>query len=149
MLGMFFVSVMAFANDAFYLYENWQYMPTQDELVIFKETNDVREEAGLNRLTLDLRLCKAARFHASNMANTRIMSHVLNRSTPGGRAAQFGYPNAVGENIAYGYFHTEVVRTSWMRSTPHRINMLDSSWTRAGIGAGANGVWYHCQLFGN
>lgn len=149
MIGLAVVWVVAVANDALFLYENLQYIPTPNEIIIFNETNAVREEAGLKRLSLDLRLCKAARFHASNMANARIMSHVLNRSTPGGRAAQFGYPNSVGENIAYGYFHDDVVRTSWMRSTPHRINMLDSSWTRVGIGAGANGVWYHCQLFGN
>lgn len=149
MLAFALTYMIALANDAFYLYENWQHMPTTNELIIFNETNDVREEAGLNRLTLDIRLCKAARFHACNMANSRIMSHVLNRSTPSSRASSFGYPNAVGENIAYGYFHDDVVRTSWLRSTPHRVNMLSPEWTRVGIGAGANGVWYHCQLFGN
>lgn len=149
MFSVFAICLLTMCKDSYYLFNNRQYLPSRAELVIFNETNLARVKNGLPPLLLDIKLCKAARYHACNMASARIMSHTLNRSTPSGRAIQFGYSNSVGENIAYGYDCENVVKVSWLRSPPHRANILSAGWLKIGIGSAANATEYHCQLFGN
>jgi uncharacterized protein YkwD len=124
-------------------------LPTEAERSVLYETYNQRSRSGLSPLGFDLRLMRAARSHAANMGNLGVMSHNLQGSTPGGRAAWFGYAGGVRENVAHGYGPENVVGTAWMNSPPHRANILSGT-QNIGIGmVWARGRWWACQVFGN
>ena len=53
-----------------------------------------------------------------------------------------------GENIAYGQSSPEEVMTAWMNSSGHRANILNSSFTKLGVGVYKSGnTIYWVQLF--
>jgi uncharacterized protein YkwD len=58
---------------------------------------------------------------------------------------------SIGENVAVG-FRTgrSVVRDGWMKSPPHRANILRRSFHLVAVAAkkGADGRWYASQVFG-
>jgi uncharacterized protein YkwD len=56
---------------------------------------------------------------------------------------------AVGENVAYGYRTADEMVQGWMASPGHRANILNSTFSHLGVGAGANsaGRWYGVQVF--
>ena len=51
-----------------------------------------------------------------------------------------------GENIAKGYKTPGAVVNGWMNSSGHRANILNSSFTRIGVGYVSNGH-YWTQMF--
>jgi uncharacterized protein YkwD len=65
---------------------------------------------------------------------------------PNERAAACGYPEAIGENIAWNYPTPESVMQGWLESPGHRANIERSSYTVIGVGI-VNGYW--TQNFGN
>jgi len=69
-------------------------------------------------------------------------------SSPWGRAAACG-TSASGENIAAGQSTAAGVMQSWINSPGHNANMLNSGFTRVGIGYYAGGSWgsYWGQIF--
>ena len=63
---------------------------------------------------------------------------------------QFGISyNTAGENIAMGQTSPSQVMTAWMNSEGHRANILNSSFTKIGVGVAqnANGQYYWTQQF--
>lgn len=54
-----------------------------------------------------------------------------------------------GENIAWGQRSPEEVVNAWMNSEGHRANIMNSNFTKIGVGyyQNANGVKYWSQLF--
>ena len=105
--------------------------------------NSERAERGLRSLSEEGKLLKAARRHSADMVRRRYFDHV---SPDGGslvdraRAARY-LPDRgawrVAENIAWGsgsYGSPRHVVASWMKSPPHRRNVLDGSLKHAGIG---------------
>lgn len=105
--------------------------------------NRERKAAGLRRLKANKRLKKAARRHSKDMVRRGYFSH---RSPSGGdmvsRARQSRYITArsswsLGENIAWGQAHLSSAKSivrGWMRSAPHRANILNGSMREAGSG---------------
>lgn len=63
--------------------------------------------------------------------------------------ASLGFSN-VGENIAYGAKHEEDVMKQWMRSSGHKRNIMDKSFTHIGCGFAKSkkGIPYWCVCFG-
>ncbi len=117
-------------------------------------TNAHRADAGLPALALDTRLAGAARGHAEDMVSRDYFDHVSPEGADSDdRAAAFGYPGGVGENIAYTSERTiRALFNAWRNSTGHNENMLDPGYLAAGIGlavgrpggSGITGV----QMFG-
>jgi uncharacterized protein YkwD len=68
-------------------------------------------------------------------------------SSPWDRAEECG-TNANGENIAQGQRSPEDVMEDWIDSPGHNENMLNSRFTRVGIGYFADGRYWG-QIFGN
>ena len=63
---------------------------------------------------------------------------------------QFGVSyRAAGENIAMGQRSPKEVVTAWMNSEGHRKNILNSSFTKIGVGVAqkSNGTLYWTQMF--
>lgn len=54
-----------------------------------------------------------------------------------------------GENIAMGQISPQDVMNSWMNSDGHRANILNSEFTKIGVGCvtDSNGVYHWTQLF--
>lgn len=104
------------------------------EARIIERTNAQRVRHGLRPLMVDHKLLKSARKHAAWMTNSRSMTHTT---------------QAVGENIAMGQRSSGEVLNTWMNSSGHRANILNSGYTRIGVAAYCTpeGTIYWCQQF--
>jgi uncharacterized protein YkwD len=110
--------------------------------------NKERSANKLKPLVLDMKLSHVAQAHAEDMVNRQYFSH----DTPEGlspfdrmKAAQISYMTA-GENIAYWYKTPAEVMASWMNSSGHRANILNSKYGKIGVGYEKN---YWVQDFTN
>ena len=111
-----------------------------------RATNAVRHAHGLPRLHADRCLERYAAAQARRMARQGRMFHQDIRV-----ALRRCHLREIGENVAYGYpSGRAVVRQGWMRSAPHRANILHRSYRLLAVEArkGADGRWYASQLFG-
>lgn len=102
--------------------------------------NEERAKVGAPALTLDGTITAAAKIRAKECATS--FSH----TRPDGSScftaldeagASYG---ACGENIAAGYWSPESVVQGWVNSPGHYANMIDSSYTRMGLGC-----WYDSE----
>jgi uncharacterized protein YkwD len=113
--------------------------------------NDARARAKLPPLAPSPELEAAARRHARDMARRGRMSH---RGSDGGspfqRMAAEGYEfTRAGENVAAGDFTPESVVRGWMKSPPHRRNILGSFHDiGAAYATAVDGRSYWCVTFG-
>jgi uncharacterized protein YkwD len=104
------------------------------ERALFDAANRERIAQGLSPLRWDESLATAAREHAQRMAQRNTLSHQL----PGepalqDRARQAGARySVIAENVAEGP-SPEAIHSGWMRSPPHRANLLDPILTAVGI----------------
>ena len=122
------------------------------ETDIVNWTNQWRVKAGCAKLRLDGNLTKAARTQSVWMARTARFSHVGSaNSTFVTRIKAAGYSAPLAENIAYGYRDGAGVVTAWMKSAPHKANILNCKAKAVGVGAAyaANGTPYYTQDFGS
>lgn len=93
---------------------------------VLQLVNQRRADAGLRPLHVDLRLVKAARRHAEDVADGGPFGHVgSDGSLPADRVHRQCYVFfVVGENVAAGIPSAEAVVRDWMRSPEHRDNIL-------------------------
>jgi uncharacterized protein YkwD len=108
-------------------------------------TNSYRTQQNLPRLVLSPSLCQAAQLHAEYMAAHRKQTH----DEPGSiglvtvwdrtRAESVGWIK-VGENICHGYPDSDSAFTCWVKSTPHRTNIVDPNFTDIGLGCAVDTV---------
>lgn len=111
--------------------------------------NVEREKAGLQALTLDKQIESAALVRAKEIETS--FSH----TRPDGRNfSSVLTDNGIsfrgsGENIAWGQKTPEEVVTAWMNSEGHRANILNSKYTKIGVGYYENsaGRDFWTQLF--
>jgi uncharacterized protein YkwD len=107
--------------------------------------NEERAAKGEKPLKEDKKLLKAAKRHSLDMVKRRYFEH----TSPDGesmkdRAVAADYvpkdrPWRVAENIAWGagsYGSPRKIVAMWMKSAPHRRNILDGSLKHAGVGVG-------------
>ncbi len=109
-------------------------MPLLDN--VLENLNSARAEAGVFPLTLNSCLMKAAQQHANFMFEKQLLSHTgKGRSSFDQRIRATGYVfQAAAENIALGATDAMTVVEMWMKSPPHRANILNAELTQAGIG---------------
>lgn len=90
-----------------------------------------RKKKGLQTLTWNEQLFKAAQEHYVGMANGDFFDHrQLAR-----RVKEEGYNySAIAENIAAGDDRPEDVVDGWMNSPSHRHNILNPNYTEIGVG---------------
>ena len=102
--------------------------------------NRFRTQHRLSSLTLDARLCRAAKQHAEEMVEYNYFSHRGRRrfffpGSPGTRATAAGYQwKAIAENICAGYPNVRAAFQSWLLSPEHYRNLADPRYPDAGIG---------------
>lgn len=123
--------------------ENYAYVKQVVELV-----NKERNKNGLASLTMDSELNRAAALRAKETVKS--FSH----TRPDGSSCftaldEIGYSYfSAGENIAMGQSSPSEVVNAWMNSEGHRANILNSSFTKIGVGCHSNGsTLYWSQFF--
>ncbi|GIP15728.1 hypothetical protein J40TS1_13700 [Paenibacillus montaniterrae] len=108
--------------------------------------NQERAAAGLSALVLDTKLNEVATEKARDMDVNNYFSHTSpTYGSPFDMLATYGVSyRTAGENIASGQRTAEQVMNDWMNSSGHRANILNSSYSKLGVGY-VNGKWV--QLF--
>lgn len=124
---------------------------------IFATVNRERARVGSAPLTPVAAMNRTARRYALELAERREVEHAS--TTPGRRTfrdrieAEGTRAKLAGENLAMLTASPELlarqVVDAWLRSPGHSKNLLDSVFTRSGLGAwlGPDGVWYVVQVF--
>lgn len=131
--------------------ENTPNEETSFEIQVLNLVNIERTQRGLSPLSYSYELEAVAKAHSNDMAQRNYFSH----NSPEGKTpfdriknAGISYKSA-GENIAAGQKTPEEVVNGWMNSSGHRANILNSNYTKMGIGVvygGSYGI-YWTQLF--
>ena len=125
-----------------------------DRTAVIDVTNAARRGQGLPPLREDMRRDRAAQIQAEQLAATGRLEHELKKvtfPTPVDRLKEAGDAwAAYGENIAEGQRTAQDVVASWMKSPPHRANILDTGFTEIGVGwaVDAAGRNHFAQVFG-
>jgi uncharacterized protein YkwD len=123
---------------------------SHEEQQLVRQLNQSRAEAGLPALRVDDRLTQAAREHSQKMSNTRTLGHVLPKEK--GVAERLGatglHFSRSGENVGYNT-DFDGIQKAFMKSPPHRENILNPDYTLVGIGLvrGDDGVYWATQDF--
>jgi uncharacterized protein YkwD len=121
----------------------------------FELMNTERLSKGLSALVWSDRIADLARLHSQNMAVYDFFNHRgIDGQTVDGRADLFGLGDwrAIGENIAFtrGFDAPQnVAFENWMKSPPHRRNVLNPQWKESAIGVAVkpDGTHYFTQVF--
>ena len=122
------------------------------EQKILELMNAKRTEAGLETLTLDNTLVQVARYKSNNMIQNNFFNHTNPDGTKWTNWLQtIGYQyTTTGENIAYNTSDPVELFTQWWNSPGHRANMMNTSYTKVGIGVVyGNGKYMGTQTFSN
>ena len=110
--------------------------------------NQERAKYGLSALSVDSTLMSAAQKRA--METVTSFSHTRpNGSSFSSVLSEYNYSyRSAGENIAYGQRTPQEVVNAWMNSSGHRANILNSKYTKIGVGCYKSGsTYYWSQLF--
>jgi uncharacterized protein YkwD len=122
------------------------YTEVQAEALIIVLVNDQRQQFGLSALSEDALLASLAKEHSMSMVVNNFFSHTR---YPGEMSFDYGMlPGTIrGENIAMiptrqyipgPYLSLQEVCewavSAWMNSSGHRANILESRYTRTGVG---------------
>ena len=118
------------------------------ELEVVRLVNVYRSNAGLKPLSADAELSYIARLKSQDMCDKKYFSHTSpTYGSPFQMMKDFGVSyRSAGENIAMGQRTPSEVVTAWMNSPGHRANILNSSFTRIGVGYVSAGN-YWTQMF--
>lgn len=111
--------------------------------------NEERAKEGLTPLSIDPKVQAAAQIRAEECEQS--FSHTRPDGTNFSTSlSQQGVTyKRSGENIAWGQQSPEEVVSAWMNSSSHRTNIMNSRFTKIGVGyhQNVNGVNYWSQLF--
>lgn len=120
------------------------------EQEVIRLVNIERAKYGLAALTEDWELSRVARYKSQDMHDRRYFDHNSpTYGTPFQMMKAFGLAyRSAGENIAMGYRTPQAVVTGWMNSSGHRANILNSSYTKIGVGYVADGNYWTQQFIG-
>lgn len=130
------------------------YIPLADDSVtayeneVVRLVNVERSKQGLKSLDSDWQLSRVARYKSQDMRDNGYFSHTSpTYGSPFEMMKSFGISyRTAGENIAKGQKTPAAVVNAWMNSSGHRANILNSSFTKIGVGYVANGS-YWTQMF--
>lgn len=119
------------------------------EQALFALANRERKSRGLSTLAWDDALAGSARQHAAIMAQHNAISHQFDGEPdlPARLKATGARFSEAAENVAFGPSAAEI-HDGWMKSPPHRANLLNPELTSLGIGvAEKDGTLFAVQDF--
>lgn len=103
---------------------------------VFALSNKERFDEGVDQLSLNPLLMRAAQLKAEDMAEEAYYAHVSpDGETPMHWLDKVGYKyQYVGENLTANILDEEAVVSAWMGSPGHRRNLLDPKFEHMGVG---------------
>ncbi|GIU96626.1 MAG: hypothetical protein KatS3mg013_0429 [Actinomycetota bacterium] len=108
-------------------------LSVRDRRAMLRETNDARLQENLHRVRIHAELSELARRHSARMAREGRLFHTWNAPAyylDGRRWSWWG------ENVGMvPSGSVEELHRAFMRSAPHRSNILNRAFTRVAIGA--------------
>ena len=118
------------------------------ETEVIRLVNEIRKQNGLSALTEDWELSRVARYKSQDMKDNNYFSHTSPvYGSPFTMMRNFGISyRSAAENIAKGQSTPQAVVNAWMNSSGHRANILNSSYTKIGVGYVKSGN-YWTQMF--
>lgn len=118
------------------------------EQEVVRLVNEIRTQYGLKTLSEDWELSRVARYKSQDMRDKNYFSHTSpTYGSPFQMMKSFGISyRSAGENIAKGQRTPQEVVNAWMNSSGHRANILNSSYTKIGVGYVSDGN-YWTQMF--
>ena len=96
--------------------------------------NEERKSRGLKPLTMDRDLLEAAMQRAAENVVSYVSKSTLDHDRPDGSSCFTVCNKSFGENLAAGQVSPQNVMKSWMNSTGHRSNILNSEYQSIGVG---------------
>ena len=118
---------------------------------VLELVNKERSKVGLKALTLSNELTDVAMEKARDMRDSNYFDHTSpNYGSPFEMMRHFGIQyRSAGENIAAGQKTAAEVMNSWMNSSGHRANILNSDYEQLGVGSVEGGSYgtYWVQMF--
>jgi uncharacterized protein YkwD len=129
--ALLLISVFLISLKAFTLSDDTATLEQQ----LVDQLNQSRRQAGLPALSVDRQLTEAARQHSQLMSEKNTLGHVLPGETGvADRLAAVGvHFNRSGENVGYNSDFNGI-HAGFMKSPPHRENILNPNYTQVGIG---------------
>lgn len=120
---------------------------TQGNIIVL--TNQSRQDFGLNSLSENSVLDKAAQAKADDMLAKGYFAHVTpDGKTPWDFISSAGYNYLMaGENLAVNFAEAESVETAWMNSPGHKANILNKNFEQIGIGISQGEFQGHSAIF--
>lgn len=120
------------------------------EIRVAELVNEIREENGLNKLTLNSELSDVARMKSQDMHDNKYFSHTSpTYGSPYDMMTKYGIKYTfAGENLARGQKTPEAVVEAWMNSAGHRKNILSAKYTQIGVGYVADGNYWTQHFIG-
>ena len=124
-------------------FENIPSSNEQEELKLISIVNAERKKKGLTAFKIDQNLCRAARYHASDLAIQEYFDHDTHNLKNNQLTKELSTFERIGlfykgfantENIAGGSATAEGTYQQWFHSEGHHKNMLNQSATKVGIG---------------
>ena len=121
---------------------------TAYENEVVRLVNVERSKQGLKSLESDWQLSRVARYKSQDMKDLGYFSHTSpTYGSPFQMMKSFGISyRTAGENIARGQRTPSEVVKAWMNSSGHRANILNSAFTKIGVGYVKDGN-YWTQMF--
>ncbi len=112
------------------------YRHSKRDRQLAKKTNAARAHAGVRKLSLDPHLSRVAKRQARKMARRRTLYH-----TPS-LGSLVTHWRSLGENVGYAGGVKRLHR-AFMGSSPHKANILKSSYRHVGVGTTKKGgnIW--------
>ena len=106
-------------------------------IAVAQLVNQARDNRGIDRLDVRGHLNDVALDHAQRMARRGVLFHNPNLADQ-----MVGDWRSVGENVGYGP-DVKTVHAAFIKSPPHRANIVDRDFTRLGTAAVRRGthVW--------
>ena len=96
--------------------------------------NQERKRYNLTSVTLDSTLNNLAQNHSDDMKKRGFFGHITPEGlSPDDRRSKMNISTPVGENLANS-INVQYIHAGLMRSGAHRANILNSDWTKVGIG---------------
>ena len=124
---------------------------SKEQLEVLNLVNKERKANGLKPLTLNKELSNVANIKSRDMIEKGYFDHTSpTYGSPFDMMKKFNISyNTAGENIAMGQKTPSEVMNSWMNSSGHRANILNSTYTELGVGIqkDSNGTIYWTQMF--
>ncbi|MFR6484296.1 MAG: CAP domain-containing protein [Intestinibacter bartlettii] len=124
---------------------------SKEQVEVLNLVNKERKANGLKPLTLNKELSNVANIKSRDMIEKGYFDHTSpTYGSPFDMMRKFNISyNTAGENIAMGQKTPSEVMNSWMNSSGHRANILNSTYTELGVGIqkDSNGTIYWTQMF--